>query len=56
MLGVNKGRNASVPLDLGDRMKGKGRFTGRFRTINFRNPSPGDSADTQGFVQGQGSR
>ena len=55
MLGIDESGDAALPLGIGHRMKGQGRFARRFRAIDLDNPATGQSADAQRLVKGKGS-
>ena len=50
MFDVDEGGEPSGFLGLGDGGEGEGRFTGRFRAVDFDNPAPGETADSEGLV------
>ncbi|MNN30390.1 hypothetical protein D3C81_1440360 [compost metagenome] len=55
MLGVDEGSLSADLLNFSDRVQRYRRFTGRFRPIDFDNPSARKSSGTQGDIQGDRS-
>src|SRR5215210_1293742 len=55
VLGVDEGGEASCSLRLGDDVQGEGRLAARFGTEDLDDPAPGDPADPEGYVEGQGA-
>ena len=53
MLRVHKSGDAAGLLRLRHHMQGNGGFTGRFRTVNFNNTAPRNTAHAQGIIQCQ---
>jgi len=53
---IDEGRQAVLPLGLGDDVEGQRCLAARFRTIDLDDPSPGHAAHSQGDVQAEGSR
>ena len=55
MLGVNEGSLAAQLLGLRQDVQGQSRFSRGFRAVDLDDAAAGDSADTQGNVQAQGT-
>ncbi len=55
MFGIDKGCDAPGFLAFGYRMKGKGGFSGGFRTVDLDHPTTGISAHAQGQIQSDGT-
>ena len=56
MLGVDECRDATQLLGFGDGMNGKRGLTGRLRTIDFDDATPGITAHSEGCIQGKTAR
>ena len=55
VLGVDEGGEAPRLLRLGDDVQGEGRLAARLGTEDLDDPAPGDAADAEGEVEGQGA-
>ena len=53
VLCIHEGRNTACTLGFCYNVQGNGGFTGRLRSINLHNTSPGNTANAQGCVQRQ---
>ena len=55
VLGVDVGADAAVALGLGDDVGGEGGLAGALRAVDLADPAPGQAADAEGQVEGQGA-
>jgi hypothetical protein len=53
MLHIDVCAGAALALRFCDDVLADGRFSGRFRAVNFGDAAAGDAADTQGNIQGE---
>ena len=56
VLGVDVGADAAVALGLGHHVHGEGGLARRLRAEDLDDPAPGQAADAEGEVEGQGAR